>query len=59
MSTEPGKATLLQIMAGLEEPDEGTVTLGNEPGISDIFRRNRSLTEGDDRPSGSFGRKQK
>ena len=29
-----GKSTLLKILAGLEEPDEGTVTKGNQVRIS-------------------------
>ena len=39
VSTEPGKITLLKIIAGLEEPDEGKVTLGKQPGSWILFRK--------------------
>ena len=31
-----GKSTLLKLIAGLEEPDEGTITMGSPEGARDL-----------------------
>ncbi len=38
-----GKTTVLRLLAGLEQPDSGTVTLSGDPRLSVVFQENRLL----------------